>query len=409
MATRVRENGTPAEMGLSPPLLPDVGVIALVPDRWNEYWESRHHVLSRLARYFNVVWINPAVELHQIRFRHAFNNLGKKSQCSCAPGLMVYDPGIWLPKVYKNNFLARVPERLRLGHAYNILHRRGCHKTVLYLWRPEYASALDLIQHEVSCYHIDDEYSFSPVEQPLSEMETQLITRVDQVIIHSRALLEKKGHLNPNTAFVPNGVDYAAYARRSQIPRDLRAIPTPRLGYIGKIKKHVDYALLLLLAQRHREWSFVFVGPQVKLRECAPLVEQLEKMPNVYFLGHKPFDMLPAYMQHLDVAMLCYKSDGYTKYIYPLKLHEYLASGCPVVGAPLPTFREFSHVIKLADTPEEWSQVLTDALTSGNPQEQIDARRQVARQHDWNDLVRCITRSLCKQLGPAYLARFDEL
>ena len=71
--------------------------------------------------------------------------------------------------------------------------------------------ALELIPHSVSCYHIDDEYTFSEVEQATSEDEAHLIRKVDQVFISSRGLFEKKGHLNPNTLFVPNGVDYAAY------------------------------------------------------------------------------------------------------------------------------------------------------------------------------------------------------
>src|SRR5260370_35654468 len=43
-----------------PPLVQDVGVLALVPDRWDWQWQPRHQVLTRLARYFPVVWMNPA-------------------------------------------------------------------------------------------------------------------------------------------------------------------------------------------------------------------------------------------------------------------------------------------------------------------------------------------------------------
>src|SRR4029453_1421101 len=38
------------------PLMPDVGVIALVPDPWTGIWQSRHYILTRLARFFHVVW-----------------------------------------------------------------------------------------------------------------------------------------------------------------------------------------------------------------------------------------------------------------------------------------------------------------------------------------------------------------
>lgn len=38
------------------PLVPDVGVLALVPDTWGGPWQPRHHVLTRLANVFPVVW-----------------------------------------------------------------------------------------------------------------------------------------------------------------------------------------------------------------------------------------------------------------------------------------------------------------------------------------------------------------
>ena len=39
---------------LPQPLLDKVGVVALVPDQWDPYWMDRHHVLSRLAGYFQL-------------------------------------------------------------------------------------------------------------------------------------------------------------------------------------------------------------------------------------------------------------------------------------------------------------------------------------------------------------------
>jgi Glycosyl transferase family 2 len=36
----------------------DVGVVGLVPDRWGPQWRLRHHVLSRLADYIYIVWMN---------------------------------------------------------------------------------------------------------------------------------------------------------------------------------------------------------------------------------------------------------------------------------------------------------------------------------------------------------------
>ena len=79
--------------------------------------------------------------------------------------------------------------------------------------------------------------------------------------------------------------------------------------------------------------------------------------PNVYFLGGKPTACLGGYPQHFDVCIMPYQVDDYTKYVYPLKLHEYLASGKPVVSSSIRSVEDFRHVVALAGSREQWSQL----------------------------------------------------
>jgi glycosyltransferase involved in cell wall biosynthesis len=398
------------------PYLADVGVIALVPEEWGSIWKSRHQILTRLVKYFHVVWCTPA---RWWRERQWWRELwlrgglqgGGGANGAASPGLTIYYPERWLPLVGWPRFLACWNERQRLRRAQRILLNRGCRKIILYLWRPECESALDLIDHDLSCYHISDEYTFSESEQPIDAREARLISRVDQVFIHSIALLEKKGNLNPHTTLVPNGVDYRAYETPCSEPADLQPIPHPRIGYVGRIKPQLDLALLTALAQRHRGWSFVLVGPQDdNLGERAVLIPQLAQMPNVYLLGGKSVSELPAYTQHVDVCILCYRVNDYTKFIYPLKLHEYLATGRPVVGSPIRSLQDVAQIVRLARTADEWSQALRESLSPvAYSATQVEARRNVARQHDWNRLVEMIAHTLCCRLGPVYQERFREI
>jgi glycosyltransferase involved in cell wall biosynthesis len=393
----------------SPAYIADVGVIGLGVEAWGGYWQPRHHVLTRLAQYFNVVWCNPARSWRKF-FRHGGVEDQHVDNSAITPGLTVYNPAKWLPAIGRPRFLVDWTLKRYVREAESLLLNLGCRKIILYVWRPWYGLALDLIDYDLSCYHIDDEYTFSIVEKPIANREARLISRVDQVFIHSPALLEKKGRLNPRTAFVPNGVDYQAYASPQSEPVDLKPIPHPRIGYVGVIKHDLDLPLLIAIAERHRQWSFVFVGPQRNPGKHAALIRQLSLMPNVYFLGGKPVQALPAYVQHLDVCMLCYEVSDYTKFIYPLKMHEYLASGRPVVSAPIRSVQEFAHVIKIAHTVEDWSQALADMLVpAASSSEQAEVRRKIARQHDWDVLVNLIARTLCSQLGPAYLQRFETI
>jgi glycosyltransferase involved in cell wall biosynthesis len=112
----------------------------------------------------------------------------------------------------------------------------------------------------------------------------------------------------------------------------------------------------------------------------------------------------------MDVCMLCYEVNEYTKFTYPLKLHEYLASGRPVVGSPIRSLQDFGHIIQLARTAEEWSAALNDMLAPPmHSSAQVEARRRVARQYDWNTLVARIARTLCSRLGPSYVERFESI
>ena len=390
------------------PYLADVGVLTPVPCEWESSWLSRHQILTRLAKYFHIVWCTPAPWWREVWLRHGRQG-GGGTDGAVAPGLTIYRPERWLPQVGRPHFLAGWTEQQRLRRAQRLLLSRGCQKIILYLWRPDSAPALDLIDHDLSCYYINDEYTFSEIEQPIDAHEARLISRVDQVFIHSIALLEKKGSLNPQRKFIPNGVDYRAYATPCSEPPDLQSIPHPRIGYVGRIKQQLDLALLINLAQRHQEWSFVLVGPQDSIGDRAVLLQQLAHMPNVYLLSSKSVHMLPAYMQHLDVCLLCYEVNGYTKFIYPLKLHEYLASGRPVVGSPIRSLQDFAHIIRLARTTDEWSQAIQESLSpAAGSAEQVEARRRVARRHDWDRLVGLIAQTLCRRLGPPYRERFEE-
>jgi glycosyltransferase involved in cell wall biosynthesis len=394
-------------MNEASPLFPDVGVVSLVSDHWSDYWQPRHQILTRLGRYFHVVWVNPAQELGDV--------LALKPSLSCPqpnqyPGFTVYSPEVWLPKLYRPQSLSDFVFRQRLRHACDLLEKQGVQKKILYIWRPDFGRAVDLVSFEISCYHIDDEYSFSTLESPIEEAEKQLLSRVSQVFVHSPGLMEKKGKFNPCTEMIPNGVDFSTYARCWDEPSDLAAVPKPRIGYTGYLKKHLDWPLLQSLSERHPEWSFVLVGPVSPHAEVGEAVEALRRRPNVYFLGAKAARDLPSYTQHFDVCTMPYLANDYTKYIYPLKLHEYLASGRPTVATRIRSLEDFSQVISLVCTPDEWSAQLNLALQPQfNTLEWQETRRAVASRHDWKFLVAQIARTLLERLGIEPPVTMDKL
>jgi glycosyltransferase involved in cell wall biosynthesis len=382
------------------PAFSEIGVIALVPDRWSAQWQARHQIARRLARYFQVVWMDYPLSRRD-SLRQFFGR--KMDDRSTLPdSFQVYRHAPWLPELGRPAWLGRWTSQRRLRQACRLLRARGCSKIVLYLWRPEFAPALSQLAHHLSCYHIDDEYSFSPVEAALDPAEIALLRSSGQVFIHSPALLARKGSFNSNTEFVPNGVDYQSYATPAPEPQELTGIRRPRIGYIGTLKKMLNWPLLLELSTRHPEWSFVFVGNVAPHAELPGVLSVLAQRGNVHILAAKPSEALPGYVQHCDVCIMPYRLDDYTKYIYPLKLHEYLASGRPVVGTHIPSIEAFEDTVLLADGPEEWSSAIERALSPDeNTYARCEARRRIARMHDWDVLVEKIAITIARRLGYA--------
>jgi hypothetical protein len=101
-----------------------------------------------------------------------------------------------------------------------------------------------------------------------------------------------------------------------------------------------------------------------------------------------------------------YRTNDYTRYIYPLKLHEYLATGLPTIGTSIRSLERFADVVTLADDTAGWTAALDHALTvAENSAERRAARRAVAQTHDWDEIVRHVARLLAERVGPGYVRR----
>jgi glycosyltransferase involved in cell wall biosynthesis len=144
-----------------------------------------------------------------------------------------------------------------------------------------------------------------------------------------------------------------------------------------------------MLAQARPAWNFVFVGGIPKgvdrNERGEKELELCRKCPNVHFLGEKHRTEVPAYLSNMDVNLMLYRlsNETWIKAVYPLKLHEYLAVGKPIVSADLPAVREFSDVVRIATGFAEWQQAIEDALHAGGTGTESE-RRAIAAQNTWD-------------------------
>ena len=366
---------------------PRIGILSLAVDSWGARWNSRHQVLTRLARQFPVVWVNPAPDWRRAATVGRWKTR-ERGIDGLPPNFVVLDSSVLTPIVYRPRWLSNALLRSRLARARASLERRGCTHIVLYVWHVDYADAVSAVRTDLSVYHIYDEYSHSEHELPLDAAEERLVRSVGQVFTVSPTMQARKGVLNRHSTLISNGVDYEAFATPVREPLDLKSIPHPRLGYTGYIKKQIDWDMLLELAQRRPDWSFVFVGAKHVHPEIDAVLERLDALPNVHFLGEKPTSELSRYPQHFDVCLMPYRVNDYTKYIYPLKLHEYLATGRPVVSVPLPALRGSEHLVTIARGADEWEQAIGLELEpAAMDADRQRARRAEAQSHDWSAIA----------------------
>ena len=118
------EYALPAEARLSSqaPHLRDVGIIALVPDRWEyPWWQVRHRVLSIMSRYFHVVWCNPAHNWRELWLPGADQDYVVDLNAESSAGFTIYHPQRWLPEFGRPSFLAHWTLQQRIRRARQML------------------------------------------------------------------------------------------------------------------------------------------------------------------------------------------------------------------------------------------------------------------------------------------------
>ncbi len=366
-----------------------IGIIALLPDTLEGPWMGRHQILARLVENHEVIWLNKSISWRKFWVSAKSESIDKKTGFKKHDsGIIVFNPGKWLPEVYKPVFLAKSLQIVKLLLALIKLKSLGCDKFVLYVTRPGLVPDIKLGFLDLICYHVFDDYSFSDTKTAIDPKEKYVLEKSDVVFFSSAIMLEEKGSYNEHSYLIPNGVDTSLFSKKYPIPSDLFNIPHPIVGYAGVIKKQLDLDLLCELAINRPSWSFVFVGPILNIAGYEDTVSKLKSLNNTYFLGKKPPNDLPAYIKHFDVGIMCYIKNNYTKYISPLKLNEYMAAGINIVGTNIQPLLPYSDCLYLAETIEEWLSSIDNAMCNN---EENNLKKQnaskIVEEYDWKKIT----------------------
>jgi UDP-galactopyranose mutase len=202
---------------------------------------------------------------------------------------------------------------------------------------------------------MDELANFRNAPPRLRKLEAELLRRADLVFTGGRSLYEAKRGQHRSAHCFPSSVDVEHFGQARAAgpdPIDQLGIPAPRLGFFGVIDERMDLELLEAVARARPDWQLVMLGPVVKIDP-----ESLPRLPNIHWLGGKPYKELPRYIAGWDVALLPFARNEATRFISPTKTPEYLAAGKPVVSTSITdVVRPYGEagLAAIADTPAEF-------------------------------------------------------
>jgi len=372
----------------------------LSPHEWGNIGRRKvrlAHEFARQADVASVLYVEPAVEtslLDLARGRFQPSHLGverRRHRDALLGRPRRVEERVWtytgsaktLPltrfePVRRLGALQELNKRLYWSGMRRVVQSLPGDRLVVWASHPLYVEAFDAFPNRaLAVYDWTDDWSQFEVlpvadREELIRMNDETIRRADVVFAVSRNLFERARRLNPNTYRAPNATDWHLLQRT--------AIPHPIIGYMGQIGDRVDFELLREVALARPDWSLVLVGPVWENKRA--VAEALGALPNVYFLGWRPYTELPSFMRGFDVCAIPHTCDRLTASMDPIKLYDYLTSGKPIVTTRVAGIDRFLDVLYIADGPAEFVACTATALAEADP-ERVAKRKEYARANTW--------------------------
>lgn len=221
--------------------------------------------------------------------------------------------------------------------------------------------------------------------------EARLVDRAAGAVVTAQSLGNTLRARRPDlkVALIRNGVDVERFqmlAAQSRRPSDVPLSPRPIVGFVGALYQWIDWELIHRTAHDLPEFDFVFVGPHDRRHTT----RRMPPLPNVRFVGPRPYDRVPAYIDTFTVGWVPFHQDAVGTAANPVKIYEYLALGKPVVTTPVADPESFGGLVTVARTAEEMVPALRAA--AGTATTGTAARVAFARQNSWSERASAILR-----------------
>lgn len=365
-------------------------IILLAGIRWDFLWQ-RHQALATLfARAgYPTVFVettglaNPRPDRATLgkvlaRIRHS----GGRGRSLPEKNLTVYSP-VTAPPTH--GAFRRLNEKLFVPRMVRDLRKMAGEDPIVVAYPPT-RTTLALIsglRPRRVLYDCSDDYeAFPGAPKDIAGTERELLGRADLISCTSIPLLEKVRPVSPDAFLSGPGVDYEHFS----VLQEKRSSQVRAVCFFGQIDERLDLSIFRTIAA---------AGFEVRLVGGVGRVDRrFLETPGIVYRGEVPHTELPAALAGVDAFVLPYKVNALTRGISPAKTYECLATGRPVVSAPLPSMADLEGYVYLAEGPDEFVKTLRE-LERSETLEKRRARVDLARANSWEARFEELETRLC--------------
>lgn len=342
--------------------------------RWNFVHQRPQHLLSRLARFYPVIFLEEPV----FDAEHTF-----LERVTPVPNVMVCRPHTPIAATgFHDEQLPLLRELIR-----QLMMDFNDH--IVWFTTPMAVPLLPEIHPRLVIYDcMDMPAARKSAPQPLREYESTLFTVADLVFAAGLGLYRTQRAHHPHVHYFPDSVDGSHFLQaldRTNAHPAHRSIAGPRLGYYGVIDERVDAHLIAHLADAHPQWQVVLAGP-IGMRDAATLPHRA----NIHYLGYQPYSALPRLLAGWDVCLLPFVAEEATQFVSTTRILEYMAAELPIVSTHNQDVVDlYDGIVSSAETPAAFVSACEAALlaSAGEHAARAAKMRAVVSSTSWDATV----------------------
>jgi teichuronic acid biosynthesis glycosyltransferase TuaH len=396
-------------------MIKNQNIVCIGNTTWfGEYQKSTVQILSRLAKYNNILYVDYAFTFKDVIFGlFGKTNIPVKQMLGINNRLSTLITNtngkvvkLTLPPVFpfnhfKNEHLFRIVLKIN-SHIIASSIKRAMRKLKMdevisiAAFMPFYGLFLkNKLKEKINiyyCYDSIDEHRNGPRGKIY---ETEYVKNIDGVIVTSDNLAYQLTPINPNVFVVKNGVDFKMFCE--VVKGHIKSLNPKVVCYTGSIDQRFETEMVEYCITKAPDYEFIFVGP-VRNKVAA---ETLSKYNNVKIKPPVPPEEIPLIMFKSHVGIIPYTRTLANKNVYPLKINEYLSVGTPVVMTDFAQLNEFDELISVASNNEQFFNKIIYEIDSDTPEKQ-QFRLAFAAKNSWENRAELFSDAIQSMLEKKY-------